>query len=184
MVGHIGFGYLRLFCQLETSAEVMEVDKQLKFKITPAHVGGVHFEQRRRDDTWLFVPSITRTGTYGPSCASLREYDWESKSFLLLLKSKNVLNKSCSASNKIHILFVCFFGKPKIFRPMVKKQFWVGLLRPMEFTNLHARPMCFSQCIAYIVTNRAMILNLNRLYHTTRERRWDNNWARLLDLVN
>ena len=31
-VGHIGFGYLRLFWQLETSAEVMEVDKQLKFK--------------------------------------------------------------------------------------------------------------------------------------------------------
>ena len=32
MVGHIGFGYLRLFRQLETSAEVIEVDKQLKFK--------------------------------------------------------------------------------------------------------------------------------------------------------
>ena len=31
-VGHIGFGYLRLSWQLETSAEVMEVDKQLKFK--------------------------------------------------------------------------------------------------------------------------------------------------------
>ena len=31
----------------------------------------------------------------------------------------------------------------------------------MEFTNLHARPMCFSQCMAYIVTNQAMILNLN-----------------------
>ena len=31
-VGHIGIGYLRLFWQLETSAEVMEVNKQLKFK--------------------------------------------------------------------------------------------------------------------------------------------------------
>ena len=32
-VGHIGFGYIRLFWQLETSAEVMEVDKQLKLKL-------------------------------------------------------------------------------------------------------------------------------------------------------
>ena len=31
-VGHIGFGYLRLFWQLETSAEVMEVDMQVRFK--------------------------------------------------------------------------------------------------------------------------------------------------------
>ena len=34
---------------------------------------------------------------------------------------KSVLNKSCSACNKIHIIFVCFFGQPNIFKPMVKK---------------------------------------------------------------
>ena len=35
-----------------------------EIQITRAHEGGVHFEQRRRDDTWLFVkcgPSITLT---------------------------------------------------------------------------------------------------------------------------
>ena len=31
-VGHIGFGYLRLFWQLESSDEVFEVEKQLRFK--------------------------------------------------------------------------------------------------------------------------------------------------------
>ena len=65
---------------------------------------------------------------------------------------------------KRFISYSCvFIGEPNVFfRPMVKKiQFWVGLLRPMKFTNLHARPMWFSQCIAYIVTNHVMILNFN-----------------------
>ena len=26
-----------------------------EIQITPEHAGGVHFEQRRRDDTWLYV---------------------------------------------------------------------------------------------------------------------------------
>ena len=54
----------------------------------------------------------------------LGEYDRESKKFFIIARSKSVSNKSCSACNKIHILFVCFFGQPNIFRPMVKKNYF------------------------------------------------------------
>ena len=79
----------------------------------------------------------------------------------VLLQSKSALNKSCSACNNIHFLFVNFF-QPNIFRPMVKKNvlgrpFWKIWKAP----NLHSGPMRFRKWIAYIVNNRSMIAYLN-----------------------
>ena len=44
----------------------------------------------------------------------------QKKVFIIAL-IKKCFNKSCSACNMIHILFVCIFGQPNIFSPMVKK---------------------------------------------------------------
>ena len=51
-IGHIGFGYV---CCFDTRKPGYGIWQAAEIQITRAHAGGFHFEQRRRDDTWLFV---------------------------------------------------------------------------------------------------------------------------------